>query len=74
MNTTDQFIRGLKVAGNMTKINKAEACRRAGVDYTTLYKFLTRKSDIKMITLDDICRKGYGLSLSKVITLGEAAK
>jgi len=71
MTITDQFIRGLKVAAWITDIPKGVACKAAGVNEATLYRFLNRETDIKMVTLSAICNEGYGMSLSKVIALGE---
>jgi len=71
MSTTDDFVRGLKVAEELTGINKTTACRLADVDYSTLWRFMSREKDIKLSTLTALCEKGYQMSLSKIIALGE---
>jgi len=70
MNTTDQFIRGLKIAEQLTGTSKRQACLKAGVNETTLRRFMHKQTDIKLVNLSAICQVGYGMSLSKVIALG----
>ena len=70
MNPTDQFIKGLKVAEQLTGISKRQACLKAGVNETTLRRFMLRETDMLFVNLTNICRTGYGMSISKIIALG----
>ena len=72
MNTTDQFIAGLRIANRLKNTTCNKACKEAGVNPSTLYRFMNRESDMQLNTLDAICRKGYQMSISKIIALGEA--
>ena len=71
MTTTDQFIRGLKVAEDLTGISKRQACIKAGVNETTLRRFMNRENSILLVNLSAICEKGYGMTLNKIIALGD---
>jgi len=71
MTTTEQFVRGLKVAGEMTDVTKTQACKDSGVDYSTLWRFMNKGKDIKLSTLCRLCETGYQMSLTKVLVLGE---
>ena len=67
---TDIFIAGLRNAAMITGITKRQACLSAGVNETTLRRFMHRQTDIKLVNLSAICQVGYKMSLSKVIALG----
>jgi len=71
MTSTDKFIRGLKVAEQLTGTSKRQACKLAGVNEVTLRRFMNRETDILMVNLSNICKLGYGMSISKIIALGE---
>ena len=71
MNTTDKFIRGLKEAEDKTGLTKQAACKKAGISYSTLWRFMTRQNDIQLNTLCALCEDGYGMSLNKILALGE---
>ena len=71
MNHTDMFIKGLKVAEKLTGTSKRQACIKAGVHEITLRRFMNRETDIQLRNLDAICKKGYGMSISKIIALGD---
>jgi len=70
MTTTDTFIDGLKVAEQLTGVSKRQACIKAGINETTLRRFMKKEHGIRLDTLSAICNVGYGMSLSKVIALG----
>lgn len=70
MTPTDQFINGLNKIISETKITRAQACRDAGIDPITLRRFLNRETDIKLMTLQAICEKGFGVTFHKVYHLG----
>ena len=71
MTSTDKFIRGLKIAEQLTGTSKRQACIKAGVNEVTLRRFMNRETDILMVNLSNICKLGYGMSISKIIALGE---
>ena len=72
MTITDQFIRGLNLAEQITGTSKRQACIRAGVNEVTLRRFMNRDTDILLVNLDSICRKGYGSTFNKILALGES--
>ena len=70
MTTTDKFIKGLELAANITGVSRRQACIKAGVNETTLRRFMNRDTDILLHNLDLVCREGYGMSISRMIALG----
>ena len=70
MNPTDQFINGLNKIAKESGKSKQQACKDAGIDPITLRRFLNRETDIKLVTLSNICRQGYGVSFHKVYHMG----
>ena len=71
MNTTDQFITGLRIAAEQTGMSTRKAAIAAGVDPSTMWRFMNRQSDIQLLTLTAICN-AYNMSIRKVIELGGA--
>ena len=71
MTDTDYFIRGLAMAEQLTGITKVQACEKAGVNVTTLRRFLNRENNILMSNLSNICNVGYGYSIAEILALGK---
>jgi len=70
MNTTDEFIKGMEIAAELTGVSRRQACLKAGVHEITLRRFMNRETDMKYMNLVAICNEGWGMSISKIIALG----
>ena len=71
MKAAAQFRAGLKEASRVTKISYRKASLDAGYNENQVIRFVSGDNDIKLTTLDDICRNGFGLPFDTVFRMGE---
>lgn len=71
MKATQQFRRGLRKAAEVTNVSTRQASLKAGYNQNQLNRFLSGKQDIRLATLDDVCRKGFGLQFDTVWNMGK---
>ena len=69
MRASVQFRRGIKAAVKVTGISERQACLRSGHNENQINRF-HGGADIKLSTLDDICRRGFGMSFDTVYRMG----
>ena len=70
ISTSDQFRQGLSSAITLTGISSRQASMKAGFNEGQINRFMHGLTDIKLSTLDDICRKGFGMSFDTVYRMG----
>lgn len=71
MKAAQQFRKGIKAASKATGISFRQASMKAGYNENQVTRFVHGGTDIYLTTLDDICRKGYGMSFDTVYRMGE---
>ena len=65
-----QFRRGLKKAMKITGTSARQVSVKAGKNQEQVNRFMAG-ADIKLKTLDDICRDGLGMSFNTVWWMGD---
>ncbi len=70
MKASQQFRKGIKAATRHTGISFRQASLKAGYNENQVTRFISGGTDIYLTTLDDICRKGYGMSFDTVFRMG----
>ncbi len=71
MKASAQFRKGIARASEVTGISTRKASIDAGYNENQLNRFLSGSTDIKVITLDDICVNGFGLPFDTVYRMGK---
>ena len=70
MNADLRFKRGLVLVSHETGVSMRQASMKAGFNENALNRFVNGKHDIKLMTLDTICRKGFGSTFDVVWKAG----
>jgi len=65
------FKRGIFLASHDTGISMRQASLSAGFNANALTRFVNGNNDIKLMTLDAICRKGFHKSFNTIWELGK---
>ena len=66
-----QFKRGIEKAMDVTGTSARQASLKAGYNQNQIGRFLQGRNDVLLGTLEDICTKGFGMSLETVFQMGE---
>ncbi len=68
---TEQVRRGIRIACAQQDTNIVESAEKAGVPKTTIYRFMSGRSDIYVTRLHEYCTKGLELTLGEILELGK---